>query len=322
MIGIVLFDLIVGLMLFRKNAEQNEIVDGIKRIREGEVEYKLDVDKLHGANKDMADAVNNIGEGIRNAVRTSVKDEQMKTDLITNVSHDIKTPLTSIINYVDLLKRLHIKDEPAKGYIEVLDGKAQRLKQLTDDLVEVSKISSGNIELNMEKINLTELLNQSIGEFSEKLEEKNLNTIFNSYSNNAFIYADSRRMWRVVENLFNNICKYAMEGTRVYVDVTKENDNLMVSIKNISKSAMNINADELTERFIRGDSSRSTEGSGLGLSIAKNLTQAQGGNFTLDLDGDLFKVVLEFKEYIEEEYIEEEQEIDEEDSNAGERDEE
>ena len=311
-LGMIIFDMAVGLMMFRKNAEQNDIVDGIRRIREGEVDYKLNAEKLHGANKEMADAVNNIGEGIRNAVRTSVKDEQMKTDLITNVSHDIKTPLTSIINYVDLLKRLHIKDEPAKSYIEVLDGKAQRLKQLTDDLVEVSKISSGNIELNMEKINLTELLNQSIGEFSEKLEEKQLNTIFNSYSKDAFIYADSRRMWRVIENLFNNICKYAMEGTRVYVDLTKENDMLSVSIKNISKSAMNINADELTERFIRGDSSRSTEGSGLGLSIAKNLTQAQGGNFILNLDGDLFKVVLEFKEYIDEEFEENEEEEEEE----------
>ena len=305
--GILIFDLIVGLMLFRKNAEQNDIVDGIRRIRDGEVEYKLEAEKLHGANKEMADAVNNIGEGIRNAVRTSVKDEQMKTDLITNVSHDIKTPLTSIINYVDLLKRLHIEDEPAKGYIEVLDAKAQRLKQLTDDLVEVSKISSGNIELNMEKINLTELLNQGIGEFSEKLEEKQLNTIFQSFSGEAYIYADSRRMWRVFENLFNNICKYAMEGTRVYVNLVKENDLLVVSIKNISKSAMNINADELTERFIRGDSSRSTEGSGLGLSIAKNLIQAQGGNFILDLDGDLFKVILEFKEYLEEEKDEDEE---------------
>ena len=300
-VGIVLLDGFVGVLLFKKNAEQIDIVEGIKRIRDGEVEYKLDPDSLHGVNRDMADAVNNIGEGIRNAVRTSMKDEQMKTDLITNVSHDLKTPLTSIISYVDLLKRLRIKEEPAKSYIDVLYNKSQRLKQLTDDLVEASKISSGNIELKNEKLNLTELLKQSLGEFSEKLEEQKLQVVFENHHAEAYIFADSRRMWRVVENLFNNICKYALEGTRVYVDLVAENEYITVSIKNISKRQMNIHADELTERFIRGDSSRSTEGSGLGLSIAKSLIQLQGGSFAINLDGDLFKVILGFKEYREEE---------------------
>lgn len=295
--GIGILDVLIGLILFKHNAERVDIVEGINRIRRGEVDYKLDTENLHGANREMADAVNNIGEGIRNAVRTSMKDEQMKTDLITNVSHDIKTPLTSIINYVDLLKRLGIEQEPARSYIEVLDGKAQRLKQLTDDLVEASKISSGNIELHMEKLNLAELLNQTIGEFSDKLEEKKLQVIFQGHTLPANIYADSRRMWRVAENLFNNICKYAMEDTRVYVDLTIEEGIVEVSVKNISRSQMNIRADELTERFIRGDSSRTTEGSGLGLSIAKSLVQAQGGNFLLSLDGDLFKVVLSFPRY-------------------------
>ena len=294
--GIILTDCIVGVALFKRNAERIEIVDGISRIRDGEVEFKLDTVSLHGENRELADAVNNIGEGIRKAVRTSMKDEQMKTDLITNVSHDIKTPLTSIINYVDLLKRLKIEDEPAKGYIAILDNKAQRLKQLTDDLVEASKISSGNIELNREKLNLTELLNQSIGEFSEKLEEKNLQTVFEAGERPAYIFADSRRMWRVVENLFNNICKYALEGTRVYIDVQVQNGRVEASVKNISRQQMNVKPDELTERFIRGDSSRSTEGSGLGLSIAKSLVQAQGGTFEILLDGDLFKIVMSFPE--------------------------
>lgn len=299
-LGMVIVDGVIGVLLFKKNAEQKDIVEGIRRIRDGEVEYKLDSESLHGVNREMADAVNNIGEGIRNAVKTSMKDEQMKTDLITNVSHDIKTPLTSIISYVDLLKRLRIQDEPAKSYIDILDNKAQRLKQLTDDLVEASKISSGNIELKKEKLNLTELLNQTTGEFSEKLEAKELQVIFENHNMSAYIYADSRRMWRVIENLFNNICKYALEGTRVYVDLSSVDGFIEVSIKNISKRQMNIHADELTERFIRGDSSRSTEGSGLGLSIAKSLTQLQGGSFRIDLDGDLFKVVLGFKEYQEE----------------------
>lgn len=306
-LGMVVFDGIVGVLLFKQSAEQVEIVEGINRIRDGEVDFKLDTGNLHGASREMADAVNNIGEGIRKAVKTSMKDEQMKTDLITNVSHDIKTPLTSIINYVDLLKRLKIDQEPAKSYIAILDNKAQRLKQLTDDLVEASKISSGNIVLNKEKLNLTELINQSLGEFSEKLEERSLQVIFEKSNTPAYIYADSRRMWRVVENLFNNICKYAMEGTRVYVDMMVEEGRIEASVKNISKQQMNIRPEELTERFIRGDSSRSTEGSGLGLSIAKSLIQVQGGDFQIYLDGDLFKVVISFPEYAEPEIPEQEE---------------
>lgn len=293
----VVFDGIVGVLFFRRSGEQDEIVEGINRIRNGEVDYKLDTKSLHGSNRELADAVNNIGEGIGKAVKTSMRDEQMKADLITNVSHDIKTPLTSIINYVDLLKRMEIKEEPARDYIDILVNKAQRLKQLTDDLVEASKISSGNIELEREKVNLTELLNQGIGEFSERLEESRLQVIFEESSTPAYIYADSRRMWRVVENLLNNICKYALEGTRVYFDVKSENGRVCASVKNISKQQMNISPEELTERFIRGDLARSTEGSGLGLSIAQSLTRVQGGEFTIYLDGDLFKITLDFPCY-------------------------
>ncbi len=296
-VAMITLDSIVGVLLFRRNAEQNEIVEGIRRIRDGEVEFKLDTGGLHGFNRDLADAVNNIGEGIRKAVDTSMKDEQLKTDLITNVSHDIKTPLTSIINYVDLLKRLKMTEEPARGYIEILDNKTQRLKQLTDDLVEASKISSGNIDLQKEQLDLTELLNQGIGEFSEKMEECRLQVVFEKGDQPACIYADSSRMWRVVENLFNNICKYAMEGTRIYIDMAKHDGRVEVSVKNISRQQMNIRSEELTERFIRGDSSRTTEGSGLGLYIAKSLVQVQGGIFEIFLDGDLFKTVFSFSEY-------------------------
>ena len=299
LVVMVVLDVAVGMYLFRRNVEQIEIVEAIKKIRDGEVEFKIDADKLHGSGKELADAVNNIGEGIHKAVKTSMKDERMKTDLITNVSHDIKTPLTSIINYVDLLKRLKIEDEPAKGYIDILDGKAHRLKQLTDDLVEASKISSGNIVLNKEKLNLAELINQSIGEFSERLEECKLQVIFEDHDIPAYVCADSNRMWRVMENLFNNICKYALEGTRIYIDMVKEGNRIEVSVKNISKEQMNIRPDELTERFIRGDSARTTEGSGLGLSIAKSLVQVQGGSFEILLDGDLFKTIISFPEYMD-----------------------
>lgn len=294
--GMLLFDCIVVYLWLLNYLRRKRIVDGIARIRDGEVTWQVPLQNMHGENLRLAEAVNSIGEGIKTAVETSMKDERLKADLITNVSHDIKTPLTSIVNYVDLLKREKIETQPVKGYIEVLDAKSQRLKQLTDDLVEASKISSGNITLIMEKINLTELLQQSLGEFSEKFEEKKLQVIEDCKGEAFYIEADSRRIWRVIENLFNNIYKYALEGTRIYLNVAQAEgkDEVMLSIKNISAQPLNIRAEELTERFIRGDVSRSTEGSGLGLSIAKNLTELQNGRFEIYLDGDLFKVTLTF----------------------------
>jgi len=291
-----ILDAAVGWLMFKKSIDNKKIVDGIGEIRSGDLNYQVDTEKMYGENKILAEAVNSIGEGIRQAVETSMKDEKLKADLITNVSHDIKTPLTSIINYVDLLKREEIEDDKIKGYIRILDSKSQRLKQLTDDLVEASKISSGNITLHIEKINIVELLNQEIGEFSEKFETKDLQMVVTFEKKVMCIEADSRRMWRVIENLFNNIFKYAMAGTRVYIDGKTENKRVVLSIKNISAQPLNIGADELTERFIRGDVSRSTEGSGLGLSIAKNLTDVQGGKFDIYLDGDLFKAIISFPE--------------------------
>ena len=290
-------DIAVGNLLYRNAREQQEIVKGIEVIADGQLEHQVETENLHGDNLTLAHSVNSIGKGIKEAVEISMKDERMKADLITNVSHDIKTPLTSIINYVDLIKREQIDNQKIQGYIRVLDEKSQRLKQLTDDLVEASKITSGNISLHFEQINLTELMNQTIGEFSEKFEQKNLTTVMNVHVKNAVIEADSRRIWRVMENLFNNIYKYAMEGTRVYVSIEGKPDQkkyIVIAIKNISASPLNCNPEELTERFIRGDVSRTTEGSGLGLSIAKNLTEAQKGIFEIQLDGDLFKVILTF----------------------------
>lgn len=296
---IVVMDGGVGIYVFRRSAERSEIIGGISRIREGDIGYVLDSARMHGDNRELAVSVNNMGDGIRKAVATSMKDERMQADLITNVSHDIRTPLTSIINYVNLLKRERITQEPARGYIEVLDAKAQRLKQLTDDLLEASKISSGNIILENSRLDLTELVRQSVGEFSEKLEARKLQVMTTEPDGPAYIYADSRRMWRVMENLFNNICKYAMEGTRVYVDLEKAEGKIVLSLKNISENSLNFSPDELTQRFVRGDVSRSSEGSGLGLSIAKNLTELQSGEFRITLDGDLFKVLIRFSEYEE-----------------------
>lgn len=293
-------DVIVGILLYKDAKERQGIVEGIETIAGGKVEHQIDTEELHGDNKVLANSVNSIGKGIKEAVEISMKDERMKADLITNVSHDIKTPLTSIINYVDLIKREHVDNEKVQNYIRVLDEKSQRLKQLTDDLVEASKITSGNISYHFERINLTELMNQTIGEFSEKFEAKELTTVMNVNVRDAVIEADSRRIWRVMENLFNNVFKYAMAGTRVYVAIDKpesaqeETAQIEISIKNISENPLNCRPEELTERFIRGDESRTTEGSGLGLSIAKNLTIAQKGSFEIELDGDLFKVFLTF----------------------------
>lgn len=291
-------DVAAILLLYHEKKALQEIVDVAKRIGRGDFDLKVEAGRMHGENRELADAVNGIGDGIKTAVEKSMKDERLKADLITNVSHDIKTPLTSIINFVNLLKREKIEDERIRGYIDVLDQKSQRLKQLTDDLVEASKITSGNISLQMERLNFAELVNQTCGEFSDKFQEKCLEMVVNLPEKPVYIEADSRRIWRVVENLFSNAYKYALEGTRVYLDMKETvkdgRKEAVFSMKNISAQALNIRAEELTERFIRGDISRSTEGSGLGLSIAKNLTQLQKGRFEIYLDGDLFKVLVIF----------------------------
>lgn len=287
-------DFIALLYLLRKADGKDRILEGLKRISGGELQYKIPVDKLTGNQKTMAEYINHIGEGLDAAVENSLKNERMKTELITNVSHDIKTPLTSIINYVDLLKRENFTDPKICGYLDVLEAKAQRLKTLTEDVVEASKASAGTIALEMTELNFSEMLHQVMGEFEEKFEERNLTLMVHLAEEPVVIRADGQRLWRVLENVFNNVVKYALEGTRVYVQTTPEKGRVVFSLKNISSQPLNISADELTERFIRGDVSRNTEGSGLGLSIAKSLTELQGGEFRLYLDGDLFKVIITF----------------------------
>lgn len=287
--------LVEAILLIREGAQRNKVLEGIDNIASGDLEFKITTEDLTGDNRELAEAVNTIGDGLFHAVDASIKNERLKADLITNVSHDLKTPLTSIINYVDLLKREEIPNERAQNYLRVLEQKSQRLKQLTEDLLEASKISSGNITLQMERINFVELVYQTNGEFSEKFETKGLMAITKLPEEPVIIMADGRRIWRVLENLYNNVAKYAMANTRVYVDMEVKEEKVSFSIKNISQNALNFQAEELTERFIRGDVSRSTEGSGLGLSIAKNLTELMGGEFEIYLDGDLFRVTVIFK---------------------------
>ena len=294
-------DAAVLLLLLREASGRKQIEHGLKEIAAGDLDYKIDLTELQGEdNLQLAGIVNSLGEGMKAAVQEQMKSERLKADLITNVPHDIKTPLTSIINYVDLLKRENIENEKAKDYIRVLDQKSQRLKQLTEDLVEASNISSGNIKLEFMNLNLNELVQQVNGEFAERFESRNLDLICILQPEPLLICADSRRIWRVLENLYVTVCKYAMPGTRVYVDAIRKDGKIQFSIKNISENALNCEADELTERFIRGDVSRSTEGSGLGLSIAKNLTVLQHGTIDIYLDGDMFKVTITFDEVVKE----------------------
>ncbi len=281
--------------LLQYNKKLQKINEALRNIYEGNPNVKLNEEELEGTLKIMAKYINDIAGGFTNAIEQSLKSERLKTELITNVSHDIKTPLTSIINYVDLLKKEDIQNAQIEQYIAVLDKKSQRLKKLIEDLVEASKVSSGNVKLNMEVINLKELLNQSIGEFEDKFEKKKLKIEMDLPNENVLIKADNRYLYRVIENVFSNISKYALEGSRVYIKLEKQKEEVYLEFKNISKDKLNISAEELMQRFVRGDKSRYTEGSGLGLSIAESLTELQGGKFKIDIDGDLFKVEIKWK---------------------------
>ena len=225
---------------------------------------------MFGDFENFAESLNNINEGLANAVNEKMKSERFKTELITNVSHDIKTPLTSIINYVDLIKKEDPKNENVKEYIGVLDRQSTRLKKLVEDLVEASKASSGSLAVNLLPCDIKVLLSQTLGEFEDRLSSKNLSAVINSPENSVVIMADGRHLWRIFDNLMGNICKYALYGTRVYIDVKNELGRAVITFRNISENQLNVSADELMERFVRGDKSRNTEGSGLGLSIAKS----------------------------------------------------
>lgn len=262
-----------------------------QQLAEGNYNEKIDTEHMYWEFKSHAENLNSIGDGLSKEVAQRMKSERLKTELITNVSHDIKTPLTSIINYVDLLQKA-ATDEERNEYLAVLDRQSHRLKKLTEDLVEASKASTGNMSVSLAPTNTLEIINQSCGEYSSKLEAGRLNTVINIPEPMPVIMADGRLLWRVIDNLFNNVVKYALPETRVYVDVRVEGSEAVISMKNISRAALNVSADELMERFVRGDASRSTEGSGLGLNIAKSLTELQHGEFSISTDGDLFKAEI------------------------------
>ena len=289
-------DIIACIIVIKYMTDMQKIINVSKKIQQGDLDAKINTDQLSFNNKELGESINCLGDGLSRAIEASVREEKTKAELITNVSHDIKTPLTSIINYVDLLKREDIDNPKAKEYIEVLENKSERLKQLILDLIEASKTSAGNIELEMMNLNFVELLGQAVGEYEDKFNEKDLELVNNITMDKAVINADGRRIFRVIDNLLGNTYKYSKEGTRVYLNLGESSDskNVILSIKNVSKDMLNISAEELTERFVRGDKSRSSEGSGLGLSIAKNLTELQGGTFRIHIDGDLFTAIISF----------------------------
>lgn len=252
----------------------------------------IDTAKLPQCLKTLADSLDEKNAALQEAVIKAVKDERTKTELITNVSHDLKTPLTSVINYIDLLKKCEIRDETAVKYMGVIDEKANRLKRLIEDLIEASKVSTGNVVLHKTKINLNELATQAIVEYADDFEKNGLDLIFDETAQKHIVFADGTKIFRVFENLLSNAKKYSAPESRVYARLYSDNENGYFEIKNISKDPLNISAEELMERFVRGDKSRSEEGNGLGLSIAKELCSLNGGGLTISIDGDLFKATV------------------------------
>ncbi|MDD4564929.1 MAG: HAMP domain-containing sensor histidine kinase [Eubacteriales bacterium] len=282
-----------------------DIKKGVEEVKNGNLTYKIPLSG-DGELDELAKGINEISEASNLAIQNELKNQRLKTDLISNVSHDLKTPLTSIITYIDLLKQKGLDSADAPKYLEILDQKSIRLKKLTEDLFDAAKASSGAIPVRFEKVEMLSLINQGLGELNNQIETTNLNFIINAQKNKYYVKADGQLIWRVVENLLSNVLKYAQEGSRVYIDLKEQNGRqgktptVILEIKNVSKSELNIDADELMERFKRGDESRTTEGSGLGLAIAKDLVRLQNGWFEIKIDGDLFKAIIMLEAYPEE----------------------
>ena len=294
-IGLIVINAILVAVVLHIAISLVRIKKGGERLAEGDFEHKIDTKYMYMDFKSFAETLNNINDGMQIALNEKIKSERFKTELITNVSHDIKTPLTSIVNYVDLLKKEQIENQTAVEYISVIDRHSERLKKLVVDLVEASKATTGNISVNFERCDVGVLLQQALGEFDERFKKAQVIPLLKIERENVIIEADARHLWRVFENLLSNICKYSQSGTRAYVELLVRENKVLVVFKNISNYQIDISKEELMERFVRGDKSRNTEGSGLGLSIAKSLVELQNGEIRIETDGDLFKATVEFE---------------------------
>jgi len=290
-------NLLAGLFLIYLAIGLRKLQKGGQALADGNYDSVVDTKHLFGDFRRHGENLNAIQQGVQKAVAQQMRSERMKTELITNVSHDIKTPLTSIVNYVDLLKKEQIDSPAAREYIDVLDRQSARLRKLTEDLVEASKAASGAIPVALTDTDVNVFLSQAVGEYRQRLAETGVEPVLTLDESEPRIRADGKLLWRVLDNLLSNVCKYAMPGTRLYLSSRCAEDRVLITVKNVSRYPLNITADELTERFVRGDVSRSTEGSGLGLSIASGLTRLQGGEFRLLVDGDLFKATLDFPRF-------------------------
>lgn len=289
----IMFNIIVFHNIYRHSYMLDKISLSIDNLL-NKKEYELNLEEFVGKGKDIAQKINNVGKGLEEALEESIKSERLKADLITNVSHDIRTPLTSIITYINIMKMENIDNDNIKEYLAILEKKSLHLRDLTEDLLEASKVSSGNININLNKLDFYELILQTNGEFEEKYKTKGLEIVFKPSVESAMIMADGSHLWRVLENIYNNAFNYSLPNSRVYVDLNIIENKAVFIMKNISNTPLNIEPDELTERFVRGDVARNTKGSGLGLSIAKSLTLSQGGSFEINIDGDLFKIIIIF----------------------------
>jgi signal transduction histidine kinase len=292
-VSVIVIDLAVLLYLLRDRLGNLSIRAGLRELSKGRLDYRIDTSSLTGESLEMAQAVNEMGDGLQEAVDAMVNSERLKAELITNLSHDLKTPLTSIINYVDLLKREEIGNERAKGYIEILERKSNRLKSLITDLIDVSRISSGNVELHITTLDLHAMVQMAVGEFEDRFQEKGLTTEMEA-ARALPVSADGDMLWRVLDNLLGNIAKYAMPGSTVRIRIFEEAGKAVASFENQSKEKLEKSAQELEERFVRGDESRSSEGSGLGLSIAGSLTELMGGMFRIETTQTTFCATLQF----------------------------
>ena len=285
---------VLGLGLIYLAIGLRKLQKGGQALAEGQYDHTVDTTRLWGDFRRHGENLNAVQQGVRKAVAEQMKSERLKTELITNVSHDIKTPLTSIVNYVDLLKKENVENAAAREYIDVLDRQSQRLRRLTEDLVEAAKAATGNVAVSWEATDVNVFLHQVMGEYEQRLRQAGLEPVLTTDEAAPRIMADGRLLWRVMDNLLGNVCKYALPGTRVYVSASLQGYKVRLTVKNISRTPLNVSADELTERFVRGDASRSTEGSGLGLNIAASLVKLQKGEFNLTVDGDLFKAQMVF----------------------------
>jgi len=287
-----LFNLVVALAAVAIIAQWQRLKKAASAIAGGDFSRRVDTEKMFRHLREHGESINRMGEGVSAAVDEQMKSERMKTDLITNVSHDLKTPLTSIVSYVGLLKNEHIENETARGYIETLDRQATRLGRLIEDLVEASRATSGSIKAEIMPVNVGELLEQAVGEYEMRLEQSGITPVLQAAEPRLIAMADGRLLWRVFDNLLSNACKYGLAGTRLYIDASRHDKEIRVVFRNVSADRLNIPAEELMERFVRGDSSRTTSGSGLGLTIARSLTEIQNGVFSLEIEGDMFKAFV------------------------------